>query len=272
MEHDVGDTPTLAAGGPLPIVIVEAVEQRGKLGVLPVERGEYRVHGYLPEQMRLMLRTVAGPLEPIVVVRGRPPEQSVCVSLDRLVAPDGRGPTLRTDRLVLRRWRVDDCHPFAKLNSDATVMEHFQQPLTREESDAFIERIEAEFDECGFGLWAVEVPGRAPFIGFVGLHRVPFDAPFTPAVEVGWRLAREHWGQGYATEAARASVRYGRDEAALDEIVSFTTPGNVRSWRVMERLGMVRDPDGDFDHPNVPVGHRLRHHVLYRFPVDDRDS
>ena len=145
-------------------------------------------------------------------------------------------------------------------------MEHFQQPLTRAESDAFVERIEAEFDDCGFGLWAVEVRGEAPFIGYVGLHRVPFEAPFTPAVEVGWRLAREHWGNGYATEAACAAVRYGFDEAGLDEIVSFTSLDNERSWRVMERIGMIRDPNGDFDHPNVPVGHRLRRHVLYRIP------
>jgi RimJ/RimL family protein N-acetyltransferase len=186
------------------------------------------------------------------------------MALEGRPALDAHGPTLRTDRLLLRRWRLDDLEPFATLNSDAEVMEHFQKPLSREESDAFVMRIEAEFDECGFGLWAVEVPGHAPFVGFVGLHRVPFDAPFTPAVEVGWRLAHAHWGQGYATEAARASVRYGLEEAGLDEIVSFTTPGNVRSWKVMERLGMVRDPDSDFDHPNVPVGHRLRRHVLYR--------
>jgi RimJ/RimL family protein N-acetyltransferase len=151
------------------------------------------------------------------------------------------------------------------LNADPEVMEHFPKLLTSDESDAFIARIEEEFDERGFGLWAVEVPGRAPFIGFVGLHRVPFDAPFTPAVEVGWRIAREHWGYGYATEAARASVRYGFDEVNLDEILSFTIPDNVRSLKVMERIGMVRDPDSDFEHPNVPVGHRLRHHVVYRF-------
>ena len=106
-------------------------------------------------------------------------------------------------------------------------MANFLNPLTREGSDAFVDRVEAEFDECGFGLWAVEVPGRAPFIGFVGLHRVPFDAPFTPAVEVGWRLARDHWGQGFATEAAREAVRFGSDVAGLDNIVSFTTLANT---------------------------------------------
>jgi RimJ/RimL family protein N-acetyltransferase len=145
-------------------------------------------------------------------------------------------------------------------------MAHMQKRLSREESDAFAARIEAEFDDCGFGLWAVEVRDRSPFIGFVGLHRVPFDAPFTPAVEVGWRLARAHWGYGFVTEAARSAVRFGLEEIGLDEIVSFTTPDNVRSWRVMERLGMIRDPASDFDHPNVPIGHRLRPHIFYRFP------
>jgi RimJ/RimL family protein N-acetyltransferase len=177
------------------------------------------------------------------------------------------GPTLHTDRLVLRRWRDDDLSLFAALNADPVVMEHMQTTLTRAESDAFAARIEAEFEECGYGLWAVEVRGGASFIGYVGLHRVPFDAPFTPAVEVGWRLAKKFWGHGYATEAARAAVRYGYEQAGLAAIVSFTSPANERSWRVMERLGMVRDPGSDFDHPNVPTGHRLRAHVFYRFPT-----
>jgi ribosomal-protein-alanine N-acetyltransferase len=187
-------------------------------------------------------------------------------STERDLVSELSGPTLRTPRLTLRRWRSDDLAPFAELNADPEVMEHLLSVLTREESDAFVTRIEAEFDECGFGLWAVEVADGAPFIGYVGLHRAPFEASFTPAVEVGWRLAREHWGHGYATEAARAAVRYGLEEAGLDEIVSFTTPANVRSWKVMERLGMTRDPRSDFEHPNVPIGHHLRPHVLYRFP------
>ena len=175
------------------------------------------------------------------------------------------GPTLTTERLILRRWHADDREPFAALNVDPVVMAHFLNPLTREESGAFVDRIEVEFDDCGFGLWAVEVPCRASFIGFVGLHRVPFDAPFTPAVEVGWRIAREHWGHGFATEAAREAVRFGFDDAKLDDIVSFTTLANTRSWQVMERIGMVRG--ADFDHPNVPEGHRLRSHILYEFPA-----
>jgi RimJ/RimL family protein N-acetyltransferase len=174
------------------------------------------------------------------------------------------GPTLRTERLLLRRWRDDDRAPFAALNADPVVMEHLPARMTRQESDAFVDRIEAELDECGYGLWAVEVAGGAPFVGFVGLHRASDSVPFAPAVEVGWRLAQEHWDHGYATEGARAAVDFGFREARLDEIVSFTTLANARSWRVMEKLGMTRDPADDFDHPNVPAGHRLRRHVLYR--------
>jgi RimJ/RimL family protein N-acetyltransferase len=174
------------------------------------------------------------------------------------------GPELRTSRLVLRRWRDDDRELFAALNADPVVMEHFPARLGRAESDAFVDRIQSGLEERGWGLWAVEVPGAAAFVGFVGLNPATFDAPFTPAVEVGWRLAREHWGNGYATEGARAALDFGFGTLALDEIVSFTTHGNARSRRVMERLGMRRDPADDFDNPNVPSGDPLRPHVLYR--------
>lgn len=173
-------------------------------------------------------------------------------------------PSLHTDRLLLRAWREADREPFAALNADPEVMRHFPSTLTREQSDALADRIVAEFDERGHGLWAVEVPGTAPFIGFVGLHAQTFPAHFTPAVEVGWRLAREHWGHGYATEAARASVDFGFRSLGLDEIVSLTSPANVRSRAVMERLGMTREPADDFDHPNIPEGHPMRRQVLYR--------
>jgi RimJ/RimL family protein N-acetyltransferase len=143
-------------------------------------------------------------------------------------------------------------------------MEHFQAPLSRAESDALVDRIEAAFNQRGFGLWAVEVTAGAPFIGFVGLSVPTFEAHFTPAVEVGWRLAPEHWGRGYATEAARAAVDFGFTSAGLDEIVSFTVAANTRSVAVMERLGMTHDPVDDFDHPRIPPGHALRRHVLYR--------
>jgi RimJ/RimL family protein N-acetyltransferase len=124
--------------------------------------------------------------------------------------------------------------------------------------------IEAGFITSGYGLWAVEAPGEAEFIGYVGLALATFEARFTPAVEVGWRLARDYWGRGFATEAARAAVADGFDRVGLEEIVSFTVPANERSWRVMDRLGMTHDPADDFDHPRLPVGHHLRRHVLYR--------
>jgi RimJ/RimL family protein N-acetyltransferase len=127
-----------------------------------------------------------------------------------------------------------------------------------------VDRIGAHFGEHGFGLWAIELPGVAPFIGFAGLTWARFSAPFTPCVEVGWRLAFEHWGHGYATEAARLALGYGFGTLALSEVVSFTSATNLRSRAVMERLGMRRDPAEDFDYPSFPEGHPLRRHVLYR--------
>src|SRR4051812_35360969 len=150
------------------------------------------------------------------------------------------------------------------MNADPRVMEFFVARHDRAASDAMIDRIEAHFDAHGFGLWAVEVPGVAPFIGFTGLAVARFEAPFTPCVEIGWRLAAAHWGQGYAAEAARLALAYGFESAGLAEILSFTAVDNGRSRTVMERLGMQRDPVEDFDHPLVPEGHPLRRHVLYR--------
>jgi RimJ/RimL family protein N-acetyltransferase len=143
-------------------------------------------------------------------------------------------------------------------------MEHFPSALDRKESDAFADRIVAGFKEHGYGLWAVEVPGKVEFIGYVGLALQTFEAHFTPAVEVGWRLARDSWGRGFASEAAQAAVDDGFDRVGLKEIVSFTVPANERSVRVMQRIGMTYDPADDFDHPRLPAGHRLRRHVLYR--------
>jgi RimJ/RimL family protein N-acetyltransferase len=150
------------------------------------------------------------------------------------------------------------------MNSDPRVMEFFRSHLSRVESDAMVERIEAHFREHGFGLWAIEVPDVADFIGFTGLVVTGFNAHFTPCVEIGWRLAFEHWGQGYATEAAHLALAYGFGPLALSEIVSFTSVTNRRSRAVMERLGMHRDAEEDFDYPALPEGHRLRPHVLYR--------
>lgn len=143
-------------------------------------------------------------------------------------------------------------------------MHHFPGTLSRAESDGFARRIEREFEERGYGLWAVEEPGITEFAGFVGLHHHSFPAHFTPCVEVGWRLAKHCWGRGYATEGGRAALRFGFDELGLDEIVSMTTVGNARSRAVMERLGMTRDPADDFDHPNLPEDSPVRRHVLYR--------
>ncbi|RAY11208.1 GNAT family N-acetyltransferase [Actinomadura craniellae] len=170
----------------------------------------------------------------------------------------------RTPRLLLRRWHDSDRAPFAAMNADPEVMKHFPAPLTRDESNALIERIEADIETRGFGLYALEMAGTGEFIGFTGLSVPRFQAHFTPAVEIGWRLSRAAWGRGYATEAARAALEIGFTRLGLDEIVSFTTPANVRSQAVMRRIHMARDESGDFDHPQVPVDSPLRRHVLWR--------
>ena len=173
-------------------------------------------------------------------------------------------PEVRTGRLLLRGWQEADRVPFAAMNADPVVMEHFVSTYDRARSDAFVDRIRDRWAERGWGLWALERTDTGELIGYTGLWPAEFDAPFAPAVEVGWRLAARHWGHGFATEAARASLAFGFGTAGLAEIVSFTAVGNERSWRVMERIGLQRDPDGDFDHPAVPVGHPVRPHVLYR--------
>ena len=169
-----------------------------------------------------------------------------------------------TERLILRRWRASDREPFAQLNADPRVMEFMPSVLTREESDALIDRIEADFDLHGFGVCAVELREEASFLGFVGLNVPRFKAAFTPCVEIAWRLAADCWGHGFATEGARAMVRYAFETLKLEARVSFTVPANLRSRRVMEKIGMTHDPAEDFDHPNVVPGHPLRRHVLYR--------
>jgi RimJ/RimL family protein N-acetyltransferase len=171
---------------------------------------------------------------------------------------------LRTERLWLRRWLPEDREAFAGMNADPRVMEFFPGTLSRAESDARVDRFEAHFEERGFGSWAVEIPGITKFAGFIGLAVPRFDAHFTPCVEVGWRLAAAHWNQGYATEGARAALAFGFDSLQLPEIVSFTVPANVRSRRVMEKIGMAHAPSEDFDHPLLSEGHPLRRHVLYR--------
>jgi RimJ/RimL family protein N-acetyltransferase len=173
---------------------------------------------------------------------------------------------IETPRLILRPWRDSDLAPFAEQNADPFVMRFLLGPLSREESDAYVARARNDLIETGFCKWAVEAPGVAPFIGAVGLNRVRFEASFTPAVEVAWRLHRSYWGQGYATEAARAAIEDGFTRLGLTEIVALTTLSNVPSMRVMEKLGMTRTIE--FDHPSVPEGNPLRRHILYRLARD----
>ena len=171
---------------------------------------------------------------------------------------------LRTERLLLRRWRDSDRVPFRQINADPRVMEFFLEPLTAEASDALFDRALEHFERHGFGPFAIELIQTGAFIGFVGLFVPAFEAPFTPAVEIGWRLAFDQWSKGLATEGARAALHCGFKDLALEQVVSFTVPTNLRSLRVMERLGMMHNIADDFDHPCIPEGHPLRRHVLYR--------
>jgi Acetyltransferases, including N-acetylases of ribosomal proteins len=169
--------------------------------------------------------------------------------------------TLRTERLVLREWREADRDAWAAMSADPEVMEFFPATLDRVAADAVFDRIAASLEERGWGLWAVEADGA--FVGFTGLQPVPFEAAFTPAIEIGWRLARSAWGRGFATEAARASLDYAWRELALDEVVAMAVPANRRSLAVMRKLGMTHDPADDFDHPRLADG-PLRRHMLFR--------
>ncbi|HEX6802940.1 MAG TPA: GNAT family N-acetyltransferase [Terriglobales bacterium] len=179
------------------------------------------------------------------------------------------GTILLTERLVLRRWRDSDLAPFARLNADPRVMEFLPRRLSREESDAAADRIDEHFRRHGFGLYAAELRPAGAFLGFIGVSIPAFKARFSPCIEIGWRLAAEYWGQGLATEGARVVARHAFEELGLEEIVSFTVPANARSRRVMEKLGMSHHPDEDFDHPQLPPGHPLRRHVLYRLSRSD---
>jgi RimJ/RimL family protein N-acetyltransferase len=169
-----------------------------------------------------------------------------------------------TDRLRLRGWRASDREPFARINRDPLVMEFFPAPLSAHESSALFDRIDSHFAQHRFGLWATELRETAAFIGYIGLAVPRFDAAFTPCVEIGWRLDAAHWGKGLATEGARAVAQHAFNVLHLEELVSLTVPANVRSRRVMEKLGMTHDPGEDFDHPMMLAGHPLRRHVLYR--------
>ncbi len=181
-----------------------------------------------------------------------------------LIVGDSPITILETQRLILRRWQESDRQPFAEINADPQVMEFFPNTLTREQSDRVVDRIEAAFAQRGFGLCAVELKSNRSFLGFIGLSVPNFHAHFTPCVEIGWRIAANTWGQGFATEGASAMAAYAFEALKLDSLVSFTAEQNLRSRRVMEKIGMTFDPADSFDHPNLPDGHLLRRHVLYR--------
>lgn len=171
---------------------------------------------------------------------------------------------IKTPRLILRHWKDSDYEPFAKLNCDPEVLRYFPRLITTEQSNEIIDRCKIEIERDGIGLWAVSVPGICDFIGFIGIRKVGPEMPFAPAVEIGWRLAKEYWGQGYATEGAQAVLDYAFNRMGLDEVVAFTTVTNLPSQNVMKKLGMVYSKDEDFDHPKLDKNHPLARHVLYR--------
>jgi RimJ/RimL family protein N-acetyltransferase len=186
------------------------------------------------------------------------------------IADVEEGPQLRTERLLLRRWRPEDSEPFAKMNADAAVMEFFPAPLSRADSDAMLERIERCFEQHGYGLWAVEIAAERKLAGFTGLQPVERELAFAPAVELGWRLSAPCWGRGIATEAASAAAAFVFQALELPQLVAYTAAVNTRSRRVMERLAMRHDPAEDFSYPGLPAAHPLAAHVLYRLDADAR--
>jgi RimJ/RimL family protein N-acetyltransferase len=169
-----------------------------------------------------------------------------------------------TERLILRRWKPSDLLPFATINGDPRVMEYYPKAQNLAETEAMIATIEERIERDGFGLWAAELKDTKQLIGFIGLNVPGYSLPFSPCVEIGWRLAFDHWHKGYAQEGARAALAFGFETAGLAEIVAFTAVINLRSRKVMERIGMTYDPSADFDHPHLPENHRLKKHVLYR--------
>ncbi len=171
-------------------------------------------------------------------------------------------PTIETPRLLLRDWRDDDVEAWVRMNADARVTEFFPRKYSRAVSEASATAIRAQLHRDGYGWWAVEMRGGAPFVGAIALQEVPFQAAFTPAREIGWRFSFENWG--YATEGAAAALDFAFNTLKWEEVVAFTAASNLRSQRVMERLGMTHDPADDFDHPNIEPDHVLRRHVLYR--------
>ena len=172
--------------------------------------------------------------------------------------------SIETDRLILRPWTEADLAPFFEMNQDPKVIEFLPGVMSRDQVELFFEKVRGHFETYGYGLWAVELKRTGEFIGYTGLFNVMFEAPFTPAVEIGWRLASTHWGHGYATEAALAVMDFAKEFLSLSEIASFTVPQNLRSRNVMKKIGMQRDLLGDFNHPRLDESHPLSLHVLYR--------
>ncbi|HVV69747.1 MAG TPA: GNAT family N-acetyltransferase [Gammaproteobacteria bacterium] len=171
---------------------------------------------------------------------------------------------IETARLILRTWQSEDLDPYYRINQDPKVIEFLLGTMSQEEVKQFIDKNNQQQETRGFTLWAAELKVTHELIGFIGLNYTDWPAHFTPAVEVGWRLGSEYWGNGYATEGAKACLDYGFNQCGLKEIVSFTVPANLRSIRVMERIGMLRDVNDDFSHPRLASEHRLSRHVLYR--------
>jgi len=172
--------------------------------------------------------------------------------------------TLKTKRLILRPWKEEDLEPFARLNADPRVMEYLPTVLTKKQSEATLKSSQAHIEKYGWGKWAVTLLDTGELIGRIGLGEVDFQANFTANIELGYRLAFEHWGKGYASEGAAECLKFGFETLNLSEIVSFTAIQNMRSRRIMEKVGMYHDSKGDFDHPQLPEGHPLRRYVLYR--------
>ena len=171
---------------------------------------------------------------------------------------------IETARLILRTWKNEDAHAYYHINQETKVTEFLLGPLTMEQVNNFIFAANNHQEKHGYTLWAVELKETGQLIGFIGLNYTDWKSPFTPAVEVGWRLGFQYWGKGYATEGAQAALDYGFKRCSLKEIVSFTVPANLRSIRVMEKIGLKRDVNGDFAHPKLPADHHLSHHILYR--------
>jgi RimJ/RimL family protein N-acetyltransferase len=173
-------------------------------------------------------------------------------------------PPIETPRLLLRQWRDADLEPWAEMSADLRVMEFLGAPLDAARAIAIGKSLAERHERDGYGWWVVEVKDGPPFAGLIALQDVPFEAHFTPALEVGWRLAAPHWGNGYATEGAAAAIAFAFDELDRSEVVAMTAKRNLQSQRVMQRLGMTCDPADDFDNPRVAEGSALRPHVLYR--------